>query len=246
MAKKKPNLDDTLITVDFIIVVVLLAFTCFWAWREFKTSPPYVNPELYPLKGIDISAHNGMINMDAVRRDGISFVFIKASEGATFQDPNFRLNYDKARRAGLRIGAYHFFRFNVDGVEQAINLLRTVGNRELELGVAIDVEAHRNATGVSTEDIQERLQVMTEYLNLKGYRVTFYSNREGYYEYLHEVFEGFPLWICSFSSTPINADWTFWQYSHHGRVKGIKGDVDLNTFNGNADDMARFCSGNSL
>lgn len=35
-----------------------------------------------------------------------------------------------------------------------------------------------------------------------------------------------------FSEHPIDAEWTYWQYDHHGKVNGIRGDVDLNAFNG--------------
>ena len=50
---------------------------------------------------------------------------------------------------------------------------------------------------------------MVEYLNLLGHRVMFYSNRDGYYEYLADAFPGAPLWICGFSENPIHAEWSF-------------------------------------
>ena len=73
---------------------------------------------------------------------------------------------------------------------------------------------------------------MTDYLNLRGYRVLFYSNRDGYYDLLLPEMEGMPLWICSFQSNPIEAEWTFWQYDHRGCVRGIICDVDLNACSG--------------
>lgn len=85
-----------------------------------------------------------MMNLDAAADDGIEFIFIKASEGENFRDENFVLNYQKARHAGMKVGAYHFFRFDVDGVKQAVNLMRSVGARPLELGMVIDVEAEGN------------------------------------------------------------------------------------------------------
>ena len=170
---------DILVSVCFIVVTSLLVMARWWAWRQYVTDPPYVDPEQFPVRGIDVSSHNGMMNLDAAARDGVEFIWIKASEGADFRDANFALNYQKAQHAGLKTGAYHFFRFNRGGVEQALNLLRVVSGRRLELGIAVDVEEHGNPR-TDTDSVLQRLQTMTEYLNLRGYRVTFYTNKDGY------------------------------------------------------------------
>ena len=223
---------DILAAIFFLAVICLLAFSAFWAYREYRTSPPYVDEEKYPVRGIDISRHNGQINFEKVKNDGMEFVFIKASEGTTHRDSLFSSNYEMARRAGLKTGAYHFFRFDSDGVEQALNFLGAVGHRFPDLGLVIDVEKAGNPKNVSPEDIRKRLSTMVEYLNLLGYRVMIYTNFEGYYDYIEEILPGYPLWICRFKENPINAEWTFWQYDHHGKVDGVKGDVDLNAFYG--------------
>lgn len=240
MSSKRGELT---VVLAFILTLALLILTSVWAWRQFMTSPPYVDPERYPVRGIDVSRHNGMMNLDAAADDGIEFIFIKASEGITHRDENFRINYDKARHAGMKIGAYHFFRFDKDGVEQAKNLLRTIGRRPLDLGVAVDVESHSNPEGIAPETVIQRLSRMVDYLNLRGYRVTFYTNRDGYNDYLAANFPGYPLWICSFSETPINAEWTFWQFNHKGKVSGIRGDVDINVFCGNRKEWDAFLAG---
>lgn len=232
-----PPKKDIWTAIGFLVLVVILAFSCIWVWEQYLTTPPYVDPERYPVRGIDVSSHNGNIDFSKVRADGYEFVFIKASEGSDFRDKNFQTNYTKARKAGIKTGAYHFFRFDKDGVDQAINFLKAVDNRKLDLGLAVDVEQQGNPEGIDKELITERLTAMAEYLYLKGYRVTFYTNKTGYEEFLMESFPGYPLWICSFSEHPIDADWTYWQYDHHGKVNGIKGDVDLNAYNGTREEF---------
>lgn len=160
--------------------------------------------------------------MERVAADGYEFVFIKATEGVDFKDRNFRVNYDKAEKAGLKTGIYHFFRFDRDGVEQALNLLKAVGKRRPDLGIVIDVEKAGNPDSIPKEKIQSRLTHMVEYLNLLGHRVMFYSNRDGYYEYLADAFPGAPLWICGFSENPIHAEWSFWQFNHRGKWTASK------------------------
>lgn len=235
--------NDLLVGVEFMIVCLLLIAACLWAWHEFMTSPPYVDEIRHPIRGIDISSHNGEIDFSKVASDGMEFVFIKASEGTDFQDEYFRDNYNKALRAGLKIGAYHFFRFDTDGIKQARNLLKVIGIRKLDMGIAVDIESHGNPSGIPKDSVVNRLVRMVDYLNLKGRRVIFYTNKEGYEDYLMENFPGCPLWICSFNSHPIDAEWTFWQYNHHGSVAGIEGDVDLDAFFGNRREWNNFLKG---
>lgn len=238
----KPR-KDIWAAIIFLSVCILLVASAFWAYDSIMTAPPYVDPVKFPVRGIDVSAHNGEIDMEKVAEEGFEFVFIKATEGTDFKDRNFRKNYDLATKAGLKKGIYHFFRFDRDGVEQALNLMRTMGNRRPELGIVIDVEKSGNPDSIPTELTVDRLSQMVDYLNLLGHRVMFYSNRDGYYDYLAETFPGYPLWICGFSEYPINAEWTFWQFNHRGKVNGIKGDVDLNAFCGSKEEWESYLDG---
>ena len=233
---------DITVFLCFLLAEALLTWAAYAAWVNFRTTPPYVDREMYPVGGIDISAHNGKIDFQAVARDGVEFAWIKATEGADFRDRMFATNHQKAGEAGLKRGAYHFFRFDKDGVEQAINLLEAVGDRDLEMGVAIDVETSGNPKGIDSDVIKERIAAMVDYLNLRGLAPTLYCNKTDYYRYLFDSFPGNSLWICSFSSDPIATAWTFWQHNHKGSVKGVNGAVDLNVFGGHRNEWAEFIS----
>ena len=234
---------------DVAAGIFLAALTCVLiisairTWEHYRTNPPYVDEEKYPVRGIDISRHNGEVDFRKVKESGIEFVFIKASEGATHRDSLFVKNLEKAGEAGLKTGAYHFFRYDTGGVDQAVNFLQAVGSRHLDMGLVIDVEDTGNPSDVSPEDVKRRLESMVEYMNMLGYRVMIYTNLDGYYNYISDTLPGYPLWICRFKENPINAEWTFWQYDHHGRVEGVKGDVDMNAFYGNREEWKRFLEG---
>ena len=234
---------DIAVAIVFLGVICLLVFSAVWAYREYISTPPYVDDDKYPVRGIDVSRHNGNIDFKKVADSGIEFVFVKASEGVNHRDTLFTRNIESARREGLKVGAYHFFRFDADGVEQAINFLKAVGHRRLDIGLVIDVEKTGNPKGVSEEEVKKKLTSMVEYMNLLGYRVMVYTNHEGYYDYISDTLPGIPLWICRFQENPINAEWTFWQYNHHGKVDGIAGDVDLNAFCGSREDWSRYLEG---
>lgn len=235
--EKKKDIPTAIL---FVGVSAMLVFTSIWAYHKFMTSAPYVSMERYPVRGIDVSRHNGMMNLDAAAADGIDFIFIKASEGEQLRDENFHINYEKAGHAGLKRGAYHFFRFDKDGIAQGQNFVKAIGHNPLELGVVIDIEESGNAKGIPHDSIMMRLADMVEYLNMRGYRVMFYTNRDGYEDFLMNNYTDMPLWICHFSSVPFDADWTFWQFDHHGKVDGIPGEVDMNVFVGSRKDWEAY------
>lgn len=207
-------------------------------WREAVIVSP--DPTEYPVRGIDISAHNGVVDFDKVAATGMEFVILKATEGATFKDRNFTDNYRKARRAGLKVGAYHFFRFDVGGYMQALNLLHSLRGRLLDLPVVIDVEEWSNPRDHTTHDILTRLQSMINTLESHGYRVMLYSNKDGFEKFFSQQFAHYPLWLCSFTGAPEAGNMRLWQFSHVGRVSGVNGKVDINTFNGSAEAWERW------
>lgn len=200
-----------------------------------KAERAYPSEELYQVRGIDLSSHNGDVDFKAVKADGIEFVVLKATEGASFKDARFARNYREAVEAGLKVGAYHFFRFDVNGTVQAMNLLHSIGSRMLDLPLMIDVEEWTNPDDFDTDDVLADLEQMVDCLVDNGYRVILYTNKAGQRRFLRDRFSNLPLWICSFTDPPTKEAWHIWQYDHRGSVAGIRGRVDMNVFNGSYD-----------
>ena len=75
--------------------------------RGKPTVPPRNTQAAYD--GIDISSHQGFIDWKKVSSDkDIRFVYIKATEGATYRSPHYAHNLTQARRYGLLVGSYHY------------------------------------------------------------------------------------------------------------------------------------------
>lgn len=228
-----------------IIAFTALAIIGVSIWRVLEPKIPHVDVdrEKYPVIGLDISAHNGDIDFGRVASEGgVSFVYLKATEGADFRDSTFTRNFDAARKAGLHVGPYHFFRFDTDGSAQAQNLISTLNGRIIDLPVAIDVEEWGNPAQVPTELIIERLEAMRARLEANGIPSLIYTNKNGYARFVRHRITDADLWICSFTNPPVGSSvrWSLWQHSHRGSVPGIKGSVDLNTFNGSEVDYRRW------
>lgn len=232
MSLRHPGKHDYLVAAIFVVVATALVYSGVRLWKHWRNYRPAVDVSAYPVRGIDVSAHNGIIDFGKVKEAGIDFVFIKASEGTDFRDRRFSANIDSASAHGIPAGAYHFFRYDKDGVAQAVNLYNALEGRVPDLGVVIDVEDEGNPRDGDPAVVVANLAEMIDYLYLRGLPVMLYTNKDGYNQFLRQAFAGYPLWICSFSENPIDAEWTFWQYSHTGSVPGIKGNVDLNVFNG--------------
>lgn len=214
-------------------VFLTIAILIFWlvvTGRGETTVPSGI--DRFAVRGVDVSAHNGKIDFDVMARSGIDFVMIKATEGATYKDRSFVANHIAARRAGLRTGAYHFFRFDTPGYMQALNLLHSIRGRKLDLPVAIDVEEWTNPDDRPTESIVAEIRAMATKLRKEGLEVIIYTNKDGYNRFVKGRLEDFPLWLCSF--TPIDKDipWTIWQYSHRGMIDGVDRMIDLNVYGG--------------
>lgn len=198
-----------------------------------------------PVMGIDVSSHNGDIDFDTIAGQGFIFTIIKATEGSTFKDPAFHINYKRAKRAGLKIGAYHFFRFETSGQMQAINLLNSVRGRHLDFPLIIDIEEWGNPYSRPTDDIVDRLSEMISCINAAGYPVMLYTNKDGLARFISGRFDDIPLWICSFTLPQADTPWTLWQFTHRGELDGIKGKVDIDAFAGSADQFDLWLKSNS-
>lgn len=209
---------------------------------EYYRGGEIANPswEEYPVRGIDVSAHNGDIDFKDVKADGYSFAIIKATEGSAFKDLRFHVNVARARHAGLKVGAYHFFRFDAHPYMQALNVLHSLRGVQLDLPVVIDIEDWTNPNDRPAPRVVQHLVSFINELKKNGYKVMVYTNKQGYKKYVERRLSGLPLWICSFTEVPADMSWTFWQFTHKGKVAGVKGAVDIDIFKGNSDDLQRF------
>lgn len=223
-----------------MILTTLTAILTACGQREATPPQTYPDRSRFEVVGIDISAHNGDIDFRKVAADGISFVIIKATEGGTFKDRKFIDNLRKAREAGLKVGAYHFFRFDTPGYMQGLNFLNSLQSRQLDLPLIIDIEEWANPNSQPTPMVLDRLTEMIDHLEGHGHRVMLYTNKNGFARFVRGRLEGYPLWICSLVDEPEDIGWVLWQGTHNGRVDGINHPVDINAFAGSAAEWDSF------
>lgn len=80
--------------------------------------------------GIDISNHQGDMDLNRVKAEGFDFIWCKVSEGANYRDPFWPGNRDKARAAGLILAGYHYVRVG-DPAAQAKTFVDHLGDKSI-------------------------------------------------------------------------------------------------------------------
>lgn len=185
--------------------------------------------------GIDVSRYQGRIDWPTVARDRkIQFVYIKATEGATHHDHTYDRNIRGARREGILVGSYHFFMADKTARQQFDNFKRHVDRGYQDLIPMVDVE-DGGIRGRSPEQLRATLAELMELMKAEyGRYPLLYCQYSVYIHYLHPDFGRYYLFVARYSpnapTLPGSTRCNIWQYSEHGHIEGIKGEVDLDRF----------------
>ena len=228
-----------------IAVIVILLVVYFAVFGLAKAKIIFINKwfvnESRSTIGVDLSAYQANVDMNALKDQGVAFVFIKATEGSTHQDKRFQENWENAKGAELPAGAYHFFSFDSPGATQAENFISTVGTDLTgRLLPVVDVEYYgdKEENPPRKEDVVRELSVFLDALEAQyGVKPMIYTGSDLYETYLEGTFDAYPFWISSLY-TPLkwnyHGDWYLWQYLNRGVLEGYEGGetyIDLNVLN---------------
>lgn len=175
--RKKSSVTAWRIAIAGLLLILLSPFyygyilkvaSSAWFWvkhpnedKNYRTYESFAIkiPKKYTVHGIDVSYYQGKIDwqkVKAMREDGVyvSFAFIKATEGLLNVDPYFQRNWREAPKAGIKVGAYHFFRPKRSGLWQANFFLQTVSIEKGDLPPVVDIEG---LDGVSAAKMRKEL-----------------------------------------------------------------------------------------
>lgn len=197
-----------------------------------KTEEP--RPETRHYDGIDISDHQKRIDWPEVAKDkNIKYVYIKATEGATYVSNLYRYNLENAHKHGIKVGSYHFLRTGSRIRDQFANFTRVVKKNEQDLLPVIDVEVRQ---GWSNQQLRDSVKLFADLVEEHyGCRPLIYTSSSFYDNILGRSFNIYPLFIARYSNSQPTLksgnDWVMWQFSERGRIRGISTNVDLSCFN---------------
>lgn len=205
-------------------------------------------PENYQI-GIDISHHNELMNWSEIKDSGVSFVYIKISEGVGTPDHKAKEHASKAKQVGLKVGYYHFCRPDArnggtiknDALAEADEAIRIISSLpKPDLPLVLDLEDQQKWDTTLTK--AEYLLWVTTFINRinesEDFTCMIYSRKEYLDRKLpHDHSLGnIRMWVSYYPAKPdFNHvpcpvgwnDWALWQYTENGKI-GSNPKLDIN------------------
>lgn len=190
-------------------------------------------------KGIDVSAHQGNINWDAVKASGIDFAIIRISYGQNSVDSKAIRNIEECIRVGMPFGVYTYsYALNINNAINEANLvIKTLApyKDKVKFPVIIDMEdadGYKRKHGMPLNDVLvsicEKECLMFEEA---GYYAAIYASKSWFDTKLNSSrlnrFDKWIAWWNKGASFDKNI-YGLWQYTSSGSVNGISGNVDMN------------------
>jgi lysozyme len=196
------------------------------------------------------------IDFVKMKDEGADFVIIRAGQNL-WPDPDFKVNWEAAKEAGLLRAAYWFLDGRVSANSQALLFKSMLAGDPGELPPIVDYEHEW------PEVVRERkgkTKSVTRYLSIRhlyGFVETLawpvkpiiYT---GYYYWQDHgandpAWGEYPLWIATYDPKPMIPapwkDWLFWQFTNRGpgKVLGAESNaIDLNYFHGTGEQLLKY------
>jgi len=190
--------------------------------------------------GVDVSHWQPKIDWVKVKKSGISFAYMKVSEGVNLIARDAKKQATGAKAVGLPIGYYHFASLNdpnvvADADREAkffSSLMKDLPKADLM--PVLDLEV--NKSNLSPALVQRWISEFLVEMASQGHdKVMLYSYTPFLDENLpnNHIFGNIPLWIAQYRNVEYPkmpkgwTSYTMWQYTQSGEVAGI-GKCDVN------------------
>ncbi len=209
--------------------------------------------------GIDVSHYDGKINWALVPQHGVSFVYVKATQGENGYDGTFKSHWAALAQPGAKLyrGAYHFLSADGDPAKQAqnfISVVHPVATGDMPPCLDLEWDMARGSTKdrfakYSAKQIVQKAQTWLKAVQQAGggRRPIIYTNASFWKQRgldKEAGLAGYKIWIADYSSgslqkenpkVPTSFKAPIWQFSEKGRFSQggiIDADVDISTFKG--------------
>ena len=193
------------------------------------------------LTGVDVSDHQGTINWDAVKKDGIDFAIIRCGFGKddpSQDDKQFARNIAECERLNIPYGIYLYsYALNVEGAKsEAAHALRLIKGHNPELGIWFDMEdadGYKARNGMpSNRTLVDMCITFCDIMKDNGYKTGVYANLNWLTTKLNDSrLDTYNKWVAQWNATcTYTKKFVMWQYTSKGTVEGIKGPVDMDKY----------------
>lgn len=188
-----------------------------------------------PIKGIDVSEHQGKINWDKVKKSGIKYAILRCGYGMDItsqDDSEFERNIKECEKRKIPYGVYLFS--YADTVEkaksEALHTLRRINGYKPRLGVWYDIEDNKTSGKVNKQMLSNIIHTYCNIIKNSGYRVGVYASVSWLDNKIEKQIKNqYPIWVAQYyDKCEYTGKYTMWQYTSCETVDGIQGNVDGN------------------
>lgn len=191
-------------------------------------------------KGIDVSHHQGEIDWEKVKADGIDYAILRCGYGGdytSYDDKYWEYNVSECERLGIPYGVYlySYSENTADAQSEAEHALRLLEGHQPSYPVYYDLED--STTGaVDNATLADIAQTFCDMVSEQGYAVGIYASYNWWTTKMtSSVFDNpnWSKWIARYNSyCGYEKEYDMWQCTSSGSVDGIEGNVDLDFWMG--------------
>lgn len=192
-------------------------------------------------KGIDVSSHNGRLDWNKLKAQGVEFALIRigyGSDSTTQDDSQAKYNMAECERLGIPYGVYLYsyaFRdFHV--TSEIAHTLRMIKGHKPELGVFYDMEdadGYKARAGINVYGSNKLLTdfciKFCEAIEDAGYKAGVYANLDYFKNVLDiKALDKWLIWLAQWQVSEPAIKCDIWQYTSDGAFNGVTGRFDMN------------------
>ncbi len=197
--------------------------------------------------GIDISVHNGIVNMNSVKTAGYNRLFMRAGYGKNNIDQKYVINAEASRAVSMNGGIYWFSYGYNEAMAKAEGeyALAAAGRYWDRCPIAFDLEydtvsyARKNGVEITKALATSMAIAFLETVVKAGFIPVLYTNKDYMDNYfsIDQIRDNFAeqvyIWYARYTKSLDSSERQIadiWQKSSTGQVDGISGNVDINEF----------------
>lgn len=193
---------------------------------------------------IDVSEFQEEIDWDKVKKAGVKGAILRVGYGMDYpsqDDQYIERNIEECERVGLPIGVYLFSYADstAKASSEAEHTLRLVAGHKLPLGVWYDIEDNKTSGSVSKSTLTNIINTYCNIIKDAGYEAGIYANLNWLENKIESsVQEKWTIWVAQYyKECQYEKPYVMWQYTSEGKVDGIKGNVDMNYYYGDIEEV---------
>jgi len=188
-------------------------------------------------KGVDVSYHNGKIDWNKVKTEGIDFAILRCGYGSNetkYDDSTFDYNAKECERLGIPYGVFLYSYADDctdDPTSEAEHVLRLIKNRKIDYPIYYDLEDDALTESMTNDEIVKCAQIFCDAIETCGYDAGIYANLYWWNNVLNSSkLDKYEKWVAQYNyKCDYKKTYRIWQYTSLGSVNGVYSEgLDVN------------------